>query len=513
MIELILKFAPAIVVIVLLAIIMLLGYVKAPPDTAYVISGLRKEPKILIGRSGLKWPFLEQKDALILKQISIDIKTNGYIPTQDFIGVDIDAIAKIRVRTDPEGMKLAMKNFLNMKEKDIVNSLTDSLQGNMREIIGTQKLKELCTDRKTFGDEVQKKAQFDMNALGIEIISCNIQKIEDEKGLIIALGQDNMSQIQKDASIAKAQAERDVAIAEADAQKIANEARVAAETEIAQKNNELAIKKAELQKASDTKKAEADAAYEIQRQEQEKTIQAATVNAQIAKAEREAELNKQQVLVVQQRLEAEINKKADADRYALEQQAAAELTRRQRDAEAKKYEQEKEAEARKAQAEAEKFAMIQEAEGVKAKGEAEAAAIQAKGLAEAEAMEKKAEAMKKYGQAAMMEMIVQALPEMAKAIAEPLATIDKVTIIDSGKGDSGVSSMGDYVPSVLAKTIESIKETTGLDIVDVMKANTYDAKVTRNVNISGLPENDGENDAVNAAVAAIAKDVLDEMKE
>lgn len=157
--------------------------------------------------------------------------------------------------------------------------------------------------------------------------------------------------------------------------------------------------------------------------------------------------------------------------------------------------------------------MIQEAEGVKAKGEAEAAAIQAKGLAEAEAMEKKAEAMKKYGQAAMMEMIVQALPEMAKAIAEPLATIDKVTIIDSGKGDSGVSSMGDYVPSVLAKTIESIKETTGLDIVDVMKANTYDAKVTRNVNISGLPENDGENDAVNAAVAAIAKDVLDEMKE
>jgi len=472
MIELILKFAPAIVVIVLLAIIMLLGYVKAPPDTAYVISGLRKEPKILIGRSGLKWPFLEQKDALILKQISIDIKTNGYIPTQDFIGVDIDAIAKIRVRTDPEGMKLAMKNFLNMKEKDIVNSLTDSLQGNMREIIGTQKLKELCTDRKTFGDEVQKKAQFDMNALGIEIISCNIQKIEDEKGLIIALGQDNMSQIQKDASIAKAQAERDVAIAEADAQKIANEARVAAETEIAQKNNELAIKKAELQKASDTKKAEADAAYEIQRQEQEKTIQAATVNAQIAKAEREAELNKQQVLVVQQRLEAEINKKADADRYAIEQQAAAELTRRQRDAEAKKYEQEKEAEARKAQAEAEKFAMIQEAEGVKAKGEAEAAAIQAKGLAEAEAMEKKAEAMKKYGQAAMMEMIVQALPEMAKAIAEPLATIDKVTIIDSGKGDSGVSSMGDYVPSVLAKTIESIKETTGLDIVDVMKANT-----------------------------------------
>lgn len=506
MIDLILPILPIVLVVIILLGILASGYVKAPPDKAYIISGLRKEPKILIGCSGIKWPYLEQKDSLLLKQISIDIKTNGYIPTQDFIGVDIDAIAKIKVRTDEEGIKLAMKNFLNMTEEEIIRALTDSLQGNMREIIGTQKLKELCTDRKNFGDEVQKKAQVDMNALGIEIISCNIQKIDDEKGLIIALGQDNMSQIQKDASIAKAQAERDVAIAEAEAGKIANEARVVAETEIAQKNNELAIKKAELQKASDAKKAEADAAYEIQKQEQEKTIQAATVNAQIAKAEREAELNKQQVLVEQQRLEAEVNKKADAERYAVEQKAAAELSRRQREAEAKKYEQEKEAEARKAQAEAEKFAMLQEAEGVKAKGEAEAAAIQAKGLAEAEAMEKKAEAMKKYGQAAMMEMIVQALPEMAKAIAEPLSTIDKVTIIDSGNGEAGVSSMGSYVPGVLAKTIESVKETTGLDITEIMKANTYDAKVTRNVNISGLPEN-AESDEVSNAM--VAKEVVE----
>ena len=201
-----------------------------------------------------------------------------------------------------------------------------------------------------------------------------------------------------------------------------------------------------------------------------------------------------------------MNKKADAERYAVEQKAAAELSRRQREAEAKKYEQEKEAEARKAQAEAEKFAMLQEAEGVKAKGEAEAAAIQAKGLAEAEAMEKKAEAMKKYGQAAMMEMIVQALPEMAKAIAEPLSTIDKVTIIDSGNGEAGVSSMGSYVPGVLAKTIESVKETTGLDITEIMKANTYDAKVTRNVNISGLPEN-AESDEVSNAM--LAKEVVE----
>ena len=201
------------ILLVLIIAILATGYVKAPPNRAFIISGWRKEPKILIGRAGIKFPFLERKDTLLLKQISIDIKTNGYVPTLDFIGVDIDAVAKVRVKTDPEGIKIAMKNFLNMDEKSIMAALTDSLQGNMREIIGTVKLKELNTDRKKFGDEVQEKAQKDMNALGIEIISCNIQKIEDEKGLIIALGQDNMSQIQKDASIAKAQADKDVAIA------------------------------------------------------------------------------------------------------------------------------------------------------------------------------------------------------------------------------------------------------------------------------------------------------------
>ena len=175
---------PAILIIiaaVLILIIILTGYVKAPPDIAYIISGLKKEPKVLIGRAGIKIPFLERKDALLVKQITVDIKTSGYIPTQDFIGVDIDAVAKVRIMTDKEGIKLAMKNFLNMNEERICQALTDSLQGNMREIIGTVRLKELNTDRKKFGDEVQSKAQTDMNALGIEIISCNIQRIEDEK--------------------------------------------------------------------------------------------------------------------------------------------------------------------------------------------------------------------------------------------------------------------------------------------------------------------------------------------
>ena len=188
-------------------------------------------------------------------------------------------------------------------------------------------------------------------------------------------------------------------------------------------------------------------------------------------------------------MEAEINKKADADRYAIEQAAAAELTRRQREAEAKQYEQEKEAEARKAQADAEKYAMLQQAEGIRARGEAEAAAIQAKALAEAQGMEKKAEAYQKYNQAAMAEMMIKALPEIAGKIAEPLSQIDKITIIGGGSdGENGVGSVAGNVPVVMAKLFESMKEATGVDLAEIMKADTYDAKVTRNVNLTGAPD-------------------------
>ena len=457
-----------IVPVILVIIIITQGYVKAPPDHAYIISGLRKQPRVLIGRAGIKIPFFEQLDKLYLGQITVDIKTDEYIPTNDFINVMVDAVAKIRVADDDERMKLAMRNFLNKEPANIAADLQDSLQGNMREIIGTLTLRAINTDRDSFSDQVMIKASKDMEKLGIDILSCNIQNVTDEHGLIQDLGMDNTSKIRKDASIAKAEAERDIAIAQAAADNAANDARVAAETEIAQKNNELAIKKAELQKASDTKKAEADAAYEIQKQEQQKTIQTATVNAQIARAEREAELRKQEVLVQQQALEAEINKKADADRYAIEQAAAASLTKRQREAEAKKYEQEQEALAKKAQADAEQYEREKDAEAQKAIAEAQKYSM----VQEAEGIRAKGEA-----------------PDIAGKIAEPLSQIDKITIIGGGNdSDNGVGAIAGNVPVVMAKLFESMKETTGVDLAEIMKADTYDAKVNRNVNLTGAPD-------------------------
>ena len=490
-----------VVIVVLLLVIAMCGYVKAPPDTAYIISGIKKKPKVLIGRAGIKIPFLERKDTLLLKQISIDIKTGGYVPTKDFIGVDIDAVAKVKVDTSEEGILKAQRNFLNMKERDFVVALTDSLQGNLREIIGTIELRELNTDRKKFGDEVQEKAQVDMKSLGIQIISCNIQRIEDEKGLINALGQDNMSKIQKDASIAKANAERDVAVAQAEAAKEANDAKVVSDLAIAQRNNELDIKRSELKVQADIKRAEADAAYEIQKQEQAKTIETQAVNVQIARAEREAELKQKEVIVRQQELSAQIERQADAEKYKAEKDAEAKLVQRQRQAEAEKYEQEKAAEAQKAKADATRYAAEQEAAGIKAKGVAEAEAIRAKGLAEAEAMEKKAEAYRKYNGAAVIEMMVKILPEMAAEVAKPLASIDKVNIYGGGSGSdgSGVSQISGNMPVVMKQVFDTMTEATGVDFTEIMRASTYDAKVTKNINVTGL-----ENAAAAATAASAA---------
>ena len=494
----------AVVAVVVVLGILMSGYVKASPDKAYIISGLKKEPKVLIGRAGIKIPFLEKKDELMLRQISIDIKTNGYIPTKDFIGVDIDAVAKVRVLTakditvDKEGnilpgcdpnkrvthemVQAAMKNFLNMKEQQIREALTDSLQGNMREIIGTQCLKELCNDRKTFGDEVQAKAQKDMNALGIWIESCNIQKIEDENNLITALGQDNMSQIQKDASVAKAQADRDVAIARAQAQKDANDAQVIAETEIAQKQTELAIKKAELKKESDIKKAEADAAYKIQEEEQRKTVEITTANANLARQEKELELKEREVSIKEKALEAEVKKTAEANKYAAQQKADAEQYERQKRAEAELFEIQRQAEAEKAKSEAERFAKEQAAEAVKAAGLAEASAVAAKGKAEAEAIQakaeaeaagilKKAEAMKQYGDAAKQQMELdtlkvyfEQLPKIAEAVAKGYTNVDSIKMFGGN-----TSQLAGDIMTTITQVSDGIKESTGIDPTEALK--------------------------------------------
>lgn len=339
-------------------------------------------------------------------------------------------------------------------------------------------LKDICQNKAQFSQQVKQNAEEDMARLGITILSFNVQNINDKDNLINDLGIDNRSQIQKDASIAKANADRDVNVAKAKADNEANEARVAAEMEIAKRNNELEIRKSELKISEDTKRAEADAAYDIQSQTSRKAIEVQTQEANIAQREKEIELQAREAEVAEKKLVAEVEKPAEAAKYAAMQDADADLYKRQKEAEAQLFEQ------------------MKEAEGIRAKGEAEAEAIRAKGTAEAEAMDKKAEAMQKYGQAAILEMIVKVLPDMAKAVAEPIAAIDEVKII--GGDGNGVSDMAGNVPVMLARVMESVKSATGIDIAEIAKAETYDAKVNRNIAVQGnldlKEENRNEND-------------------
>lgn len=449
----------AIVVIIILAS----GYVKAPPDKAYIISGIGKKARVVIGKASVKIPFLERLDKLDLSLMSVDVKTASAVPTADYINIMVDAAVNVKVALDPEGLSLAQQNFLNKDKVYIVGVAREVLEGNMREIVGTMELRDMVSNRQKFADKVKENAAPDLAKMGLDVVSFNVQNFTDSQGVIDNLGIDNISKIQKDASIARAVADRDVAVARANAEKEANDAKVAANLEIATKQNDLAIKQAELKKASDIKKAEADAAYTIQQEEQRKQIEITTANANIARQEKEVELETQKIAIQERRLDAEVRKQAEAKKFEQQQRADADLYTRQKEAEAKKYEdvqnaeaelavKQKEAEAMyylaeqsakatKAQADASRYSAEQSAEGIRAKGYAEAEAVRAKALAEAEGLDKKAEAMQKMQEAAILQMYFEKLPDIAKAVAEPLANIDSITMYGEGNTSKLVSDI------------------------------------------------------------------------
>lgn len=290
------------VVVILFVVFILASYIKAPTDRALIVSGLRKNPKFVIGKSALRIPFLQRVDKLELKMISVDVKTKESVPTNEYINVNIDSAVKIKVGSSKEMLEKAASNFLNKNEDYIRNSVGDVLEGNVREIIGQMRLEDIVQDRKMFAEKVQENAAPDMARMGLEIVSFNVQNVTDEGNVIENLGIDRVVSISKSAQISRAESERDIAVAKANATKQANDARIEAETAIAERNNELEIKKQELKRAADVKKAEADAAYEIQQQEQRKTIEITTADANIAKQEKEIELREKEIAVKEKHL-------------------------------------------------------------------------------------------------------------------------------------------------------------------------------------------------------------------
>ena len=415
------------IILVIVLVLLAKGYVNARPNEVVVITGLRKQ-RHLRGKAGFMIPFVEQRSYLDIEQFSTDVRTSEAVPTLDFINVRADAAVKLKIGTTDEMIARAAENFLNWNTTDISNSVQDVLEGNLREVIGQMELRKMVNDRQEFASKVQDNVAPDLAKMGLEVIAFTVQSFSDEGGVIDNLGIENVETIKKDALIAKAKAERERKEVEAEQDKLANDKRVAADLEIAQKQNELKLKQAALKQEADIAQAKADAAKgieaEIQRREQE--------------------------------LDANIRKQAEAEKYSRQQAAEAQLIERQRQAEAELFETQKEAEARKAQAEAEKFAQLQEAEAIEAKGRAEAEAIRLKLEAEAQGLDKKAEAMKKMQEAAITEMIVDKLPEIARAVAEPLTKVDKITMYGEGNASKMV---GDIMQS-----IDQVSQGAGFDI-------------------------------------------------
>lgn len=473
----ILPFVPVAIIVLVIVVFLVSSYVKAPPDVAYIISGMHKKPRVLAGKAGIKIPFLERMDKLALGAIQIDVKTGSAVPTAEYINVRVDSTVSVRVGQTDEMIALAAQNFLNVSRAEIAQKINDLLEGNIREIVGQMKLTEMVGDRKAFSEKVQENAVPDLARFGLELVSFNVQNFSDDNDVITNLGIDNVEQIRKDAAIAKSNAQREIAVAEAENAKASNDARVKAEEEIAKRNNSLAIQKAQLKQESDTKQAQANAAMEIESENQRKLRDVAAADADIARQEKEIDLKEREVTIKERALEAEVKKTAEAKKYAAQQEAdarlyatqkqsEADLYERQKTAEAERFEAEQRAEAQRATAEAIRIQGEAEAAAAKARGEAEAAAIQAKAEAEAEGLMKKAEAMKQYGEAAKMDMQMEALkmyfqqlPAIAEATGQAYTNVDKIVMF----GDNTSKLSGDIINNV-AQISEGLSESLGIDV-------------------------------------------------
>lgn len=312
------------IVAVVIVILFFSGYLKAPPDTAYIITGLGKK-RILIGKAGWRMPFFERVDKLSLRVMQVDVKTSEAVPTNEFINVSVDGVANIKVSSNPALLQRAAEALLGMRQAELISLVTQVLEGNMREIVGSVGLKEMVQDRQGVAKKITENVVPDMEKLGIEVVNFNIQNFKDNAGTIENMGIDNVEQIRKNAQIAKANAQRDIAIASAHAQEEANAVKVQADKKIADQNAELAVRQAEVQIIADTKKAEADAAYSIQQENQRKTIEVTKVSADIARREKETELAEREIAIRERKLDAEVRKQADAMKYKAEKEAEADL--------------------------------------------------------------------------------------------------------------------------------------------------------------------------------------------
>jgi flotillin len=465
------------VVAVLFVFFMFLGiwasrYTKVGPNQVLVISGRKHrmtDPdgvarevgfRVVKGGGVFVYPVVEKVDILSLELLTIDVQTPE-VYTSKGVPVRVDGVAQIKVKGDDISIATAAEQFLSKGVDEIRNIATQTLEGHLRAILGTMTVEDIYQNRDAFASKVQEVAAGDMANMGLQIVSFTIRDIRDSQGYLEALGKPRIAQVKRDAQIAQAEADRDAMIKSSQAQQAGQEAKFVADTKIAEAQRDYQSNVAQYQAAVNQKKAEADLAYDLQKYKTGQLVKAEEVQVEIVAKQKQIELQQQEILRKQRELEANVQKPADAERYKVETLANA-----------RKFQLETEAAGSAAAAKQNGFAQadvnkatgIAEAEANKAKGLAQAAIIEAQGKATAEATRLKAEAFQKYNEAAVIELLVKVMPEIAGKISEPLAKTDKIVIINSGSGGDGggASRITGDVTKIMAQLPPVLESLTGV---------------------------------------------------
>ncbi|MDC3417091.1 flotillin family protein [Aquibacillus salsiterrae] len=417
--------------------------------------------KIVRGGGAFIIPIFQQEERISLRSHSLDISTPN-VYTENGVPVMADGTAIIKVQSTTEGIATAGEQFLGKDNSELRKEAQEVLEGHLRAILGTMTVEEIYKNRERFAQEVQTQAAVDLKKMGLQIVSFTIKDVQDENGYLEALGKPRIAEVKRDAQIAEANAMRDARIQKAQAERESKGAELLSETQIAESTKEKELKVASYKREQDTAKAEADMAYKLQGAKSEQQVKQEEMQIQLVEKNKQIEIDEKEVIRKQRQYEAEISKRAEAERYAAEQKAEADKVTRVKQAEA-------------------------EAAQIRLDGEAEAEAIRQKGFAEAEAKEKLADAMEKYGEAAILEMIIKMLPEFAGKIAEPISSIDKVTVVDNGDGNGdGATRMSNYVTKLMSQLPETLKDVSGVDLKGMLDnvAAKSETKINSNLSVS-----------------------------
>ena len=438
----------AVLVLLMLLIVFVSKYQTAKPDEALIISGSYlgsknvhvdeggNKIKIVRGGGAFVLPVFQRSNRISLLSSKLDVSTPE-VYTEQGVPVMCDGTSIIKIGSSVEEIATAAEQFLGKTTEELENEAREVLEGHLRSILGSMTVEEIYQNRDKFSQSVQEVASVDLAKMGLVIVSFTIKEVRDKNGYLDSLGKPRIAQVKRDADIAEAEALKETRIKKAEAEKESQQAELQRQTEL-----KLALYKQE----QDIAKAKADQAYNLESARAQQHVVEQEMEVKVVERQKQIELEEKEITRREKQYDSEVKKKADADRYAREQEALAQKAREVAEAEAERFK-------------------------VEALAEAEANKTRLTGQAEAEAKQKIADAFKEYGEAAVLSMVMEMLPQLMKEAAQPLGNIDKISVVDTGAGgeNSGANRITNYATNLLAGTQETLKETTGLDVKELIE--------------------------------------------